>query len=202
MSSGHKVADHGGLGEADLDKVLRDPKIQKALGQRVKLDFSWDVPYLAGYSKDGKTIFIDRHLPKILKIGRKHLWVVPPLVRHERLEKILEDQRAMKYPAAHQLATLYEHRLVRNIFGDPHKYEVALRPYIKADEVERLLRVPKDLDRAPYLAKPIDEALLRRLDYAMNNPVQAGATQTKITTGAASGIHNRKPSPKSSREKI
>lgn len=173
MSSGHKVAGHGGLGEADLDKVLRDPKIQKALGQRLKFDFSWDIPYLAGYSKDGKTIFIDRHLPKILKIGKKHLWVVPPLARHEHLEKTLEDLYGYEYPAAHQLATLYEERLVKNMLGTIKGYESALKPYIKADEVEKLIRAPKNLDLKPYRYQP-DEALNRRIKYAMDNPAPAG----------------------------
>ena len=38
-----------------LDEVVRRVK---------KLDRRHDIPYLAGYSKDGRTIYIDRHMPK------------------------------------------------------------------------------------------------------------------------------------------
>jgi hypothetical protein len=40
-----------------------------AIMRRVKhFDRKHDVPYLAGYSLDGKTIYIDRHMPKSLKV--------------------------------------------------------------------------------------------------------------------------------------
>ena len=41
-----------------LDAILRCVK---------KLDRRHDVPYLAGYSEDGKTIYIDRHMPRSFK---------------------------------------------------------------------------------------------------------------------------------------
>ena len=40
-----------------------------AVARRVKkLDRAHDVPYLAGYSLDGKTIYIDRHMPRAFKL--------------------------------------------------------------------------------------------------------------------------------------
>ena len=37
-----------------------------------KLDRKHDIPYLAGYSQDGKTIYIDRHMPQNFKFrGRR-----------------------------------------------------------------------------------------------------------------------------------
>ena len=45
-----------------LDRAL------DAIVRRVKtLDRKHDVPYLAGYSLDGKTIYIDRHMPASFK---------------------------------------------------------------------------------------------------------------------------------------
>jgi len=36
----------------------------KAIGRRVRVvNQNYDIPYIAGYSKDGRTIFIDRDLP-------------------------------------------------------------------------------------------------------------------------------------------
>jgi hypothetical protein len=44
-----------------LDRAL------DAVVRRVKnLDREHDVPYLAGYSNDGKTIYIDRHMPRTM----------------------------------------------------------------------------------------------------------------------------------------
>ena len=44
-----------------------------AVARRVKnLDRKHDIPYVAGYSKDGKTIYIDRHLPSEMEYkGRR-----------------------------------------------------------------------------------------------------------------------------------
>ena len=39
-----------------------------AVVRRVKnLDRKHDIPYLAGYSKDGKIIYIDRHMPQTFR---------------------------------------------------------------------------------------------------------------------------------------
>ena len=46
------------------DLVLLD--VVKALRRRVRrVSHDYDIPYIAGYSVDGKTIFIDRHLPEL-----------------------------------------------------------------------------------------------------------------------------------------
>jgi hypothetical protein len=51
------------------DLVLLD--VVKALRRRVrKISHDYDVPYIAGYSEDGKTVFIDRHLPRSFRWQR------------------------------------------------------------------------------------------------------------------------------------
>src|SRR5918911_844218 len=50
--------------ERALDAVVR----------RVKnLDREHDIPYLAGYSQDGKTIYIDRHMPRSFRFRGKEI---------------------------------------------------------------------------------------------------------------------------------
>ena len=49
--------------ERALDAVVRRVK---------KLDRKHDIPYLAGYSLDGKIIYIDRHMPEIVQVPRPH----------------------------------------------------------------------------------------------------------------------------------
>jgi hypothetical protein len=48
--------------ERALDAVVRRVR---------KLDRDHDIPYLAGYSQDGKTIYIDRHMTFFRLDGRK-----------------------------------------------------------------------------------------------------------------------------------
>ena len=57
------------------------------------LDRAHDIPYLAGYSRDGKTIYIDRHMPRTMKFhGRDIDRPLPDPA--EEVEKTLIDQWA------------------------------------------------------------------------------------------------------------
>lgn len=57
-----------------------------------KINTDFEIPFLAGYSKDGRTIYIDKRLPKWfrLKDGRT-INIYKYLAWHERFEKLLED---------------------------------------------------------------------------------------------------------------
>jgi len=45
------------------DRVLLDAV--QAIRKRVRvINRDYDIPYIAGYSQDGHTVFIDRHLPR------------------------------------------------------------------------------------------------------------------------------------------
>ena len=50
----------------DIDEAV-PLDVVKALRRRVRrVSHDYDVPYIAGYSVAGNTIFIDRHLPRII----------------------------------------------------------------------------------------------------------------------------------------
>jgi hypothetical protein len=49
------------------DDVLLD--VVKGLRRRVRVNRAYDIPYIAGYSVDGRTVFIDRHLPRTSGAG-------------------------------------------------------------------------------------------------------------------------------------
>ena len=73
------------------DAVLLD--VVKALQRRVRrVSHDYDVPYIAGYSIDGNTIFIDRHLPRTIHWLLKTVRVEPFLLTHEIVEKALLDE--------------------------------------------------------------------------------------------------------------
>ena len=78
MSAGHHQ--HAGNIESnEVEKALNDPKVQALLAQKPTLNKNYDLPYLAGYSNNGQTIYIDRHLPD--------LGYDPFLEVHEHTEK-------------------------------------------------------------------------------------------------------------------
>ena len=45
-------------------ELMMDRALEAVVRQINKLDRNHDIPYLAGYSKNAKTIYIDRHMPK------------------------------------------------------------------------------------------------------------------------------------------
>src|SRR3569832_2146546 len=84
-----------------------------AILRRVRVDRRHDVPYLAGYSKDGKTIYIARHLPEHYTYRGKQVSTSRYLVLHETVEKVLIDELKLHYLHAHHIATQAEEAAVR-----------------------------------------------------------------------------------------
>src|SRR5215211_3626119 len=78
------------------DEVMSD--VVKALRRRVrKVDHSYDIPYVAGYSVDARTVYIDRHLPRSFRSWTKRVYVTPFLLTHEIVEKALLDELGLHY---------------------------------------------------------------------------------------------------------
>ncbi len=48
-----------------ISSLMMDRALDAVVRRVKRLDRKHDIPYLAGYSKDGKIIYIDRHMPKI-----------------------------------------------------------------------------------------------------------------------------------------
>jgi hypothetical protein len=163
MSCGHHPKSEGP--SHLLDSAISDPKVRQKLARGAKVDRQHDVPYTGGISNDGRTVYIDRHLPTSLKIGRLSINPVPYLQVHERTEHALMTVLGMKYQQAHKLATTAEHRRLRHNGIDPAAYEAALKPYIKADDVEKLKKVPANLFMGPYRDEH-DTALEKRMAEA------------------------------------
>jgi hypothetical protein len=143
--------------ERALDAVVRRVK---------KLDREHDIPYLAGYSRDGKTIYIDRHMPKSFRFRGRVIETDRFLILHEEVEKTLIDQLKLHYLHAHQIATRAEQAAVRAAGVNWRDYDRFMQKYVKQLGDERLTRVPADLDEKPYRDEH-DYDLLRRMEAAM-----------------------------------
>jgi hypothetical protein len=149
MSSGHsKVQVLPGIAERLYKKAKADPEFQAYLNRSFKVNYNYPIPYLGGYSEDGKTIYIDR--------GFTLEALDPFLIIHENWEKTAIEVWQLSYWYAHALATYAEHQaVIRRGKETPLAYERRLKPFIHTDEEEEAKdngKEPKDLDQTPYEA--------------------------------------------------
>lgn len=142
--------------EAPLDVVkaaLAPKDVQDGLNLPVKIDRSRNVKEGAGSSEDGKTIFLDKNMPKEitfkavngLEPRRSSFDPAESILVHERVEKSLLDAVNPKtgekysYDEAHPIALAAEHAWIRENIGSPGfvaQYEEQLKGWIKHDEGE------------------------------------------------------------------
>jgi hypothetical protein len=156
MSSGHHHQESPAVSMATMAKILANPAVREKLWRGREEDNNFDIPYIAGYSKDGNTLFFDRHLPEILTLeldGNKREINPREFLRlHETLEKAIIDALGWSYFPAHAAATAYERRGILQKLGPQWwmPYEHTMDGYAKADEHEKIKKVPKNLDMTPY----------------------------------------------------
>jgi hypothetical protein len=133
---------------ARAKKLVSDPKFKARMASinSIPIIKKYDIPYLAGYSVDGKTVYIDRHL--------KTEWKGEDLSKflrlHEITEKTLLDIGGLTYQEAHHIATHYERMAVEKAGLNWNEYTKYLDPFIKKVHHEHLDIVPKNLDLTPY----------------------------------------------------
>jgi len=146
----------------DIDGAVLLDAVQ-AIRRRVKIvNREYDIPYIAGYSLDGDTVFIDRHLPKTFRWITKTVRVEPFLLTHEIVEKALLDELRLHYLHAHQIAVRAERDAVKAAGVSWWAYQRFMKKYEKPIEKEKLVRVAPQLDLTPYRDEK-DFGLLRRL---------------------------------------
>jgi hypothetical protein len=138
---------------------------EAAIRRRIRLDRKHDIPYLAGYSRDGKTIYIDKDLPRSFTTNGKRVGVDRYLVLHEAVEKTLIDQLGLRYQHAHQIALRAEEALVRAAGVSWRDYDKFMQRFIKEAD-DSLEKLPADLDIKPYRDEH-DTQLLRRMQAAI-----------------------------------
>jgi hypothetical protein len=135
--------------------------------KHVRLDRTWDIPYLAGYSVDGKTVYIDRHLPRTYRSHGRTVRVDPFLILHESVEKSLVDHLHIHYQHAHQIALRAERAAVAAAKLSWRPYNQFMLKFIKDAAHEKLRRVPPNLHLKPYWDEK-DTALIRAMQKAIH----------------------------------
>jgi hypothetical protein len=164
----HPTAPHVKIHMPDwyVSGLMMDRALDAICRRVKKFDRKHDIPYLAGYSLDGKTIYIDRHMPPTFKFRGRTINTDRFLILHEEVEKTLIDQLGLHYLHAHQIATRAEQAAVRAAGVNWRDYDRFMQKYVKRIGDERLTKVPKDLDLKPYRDEHDDDVLQRMLKSA------------------------------------
>lgn len=111
---------------------------------------TYDVPYLAGAADKGPKVFIDRRVPRKVKIDDKTVDVAKYLAVHERTEHGLMTARKMPYLDAHKIATKAEKKAVEADGVSWAEYEHVMDGFLAHIEHEHPKRPPPDLYLKPY----------------------------------------------------
>ena len=92
----HPTAPHEKLKlpEWYVSSLMMDRALDAICRRVKKFDRKHDIPYLAGYSLDGKTIYIDRHMPASFKFERGPL---RPSYPQGLLSRVGGNARILRY---------------------------------------------------------------------------------------------------------
>lgn len=177
MSGGHHHGHGFGMTGEALNRVLHDPKVMERLLRPRNLNRKFDMPYVGGYSKDGNTIYLDRHLPEEIELqldGQTRLVrpteFLSDFMGHEPVEWSVMDALGWNYGHAHSgPATGSERRKVLRALGPGWwpVWQKAIGKYVKADEHEKIVSMPKDYDLRPLMFPPVNQALVAQVHKAM-----------------------------------
>jgi hypothetical protein len=146
------------VASSKVHRYLSDPRFKKEFDHDYQIDRSCDVPYVAGYSINGRTVFVDRHFKKMMgKID-----VEPYIFVHEKCEKALIDTFGLKYQDAHHIATHLERMTIARDGINWDRYEKFVINQYKHIGHEKIQKIPHNLDLTPYKDEK-DFKLLRQL---------------------------------------
>ena len=178
----HPTAPHQKLKlpEWYISNLMMDRALDAICRRVKKIDRKHDVPYLAGYSLDGNTIYIDRHMPRTFKYKGRIIKIDRFLLLHEAVEKALIDQLGLHYLHAHQIATRAEEAAVRAAGIDWPEYDSFVQKKVKCIGDERLRKIPNDLDTKPYRDEHDKDLLRRMLDCLEKDQVPHGFRRQQL----------------------
>jgi hypothetical protein len=157
-----------------ISGLMMDRALDAIVRRAKTIDRKHDIPYLAGYSRDGKIIYIDRHMPETMRYGGRNINTDRYLILHEEVEKTLIDQLGLHYLHAHQIASRAEQAAVRAAGIRWHDYDRFMQKYVKHIGDERLTKVPADLDLKPYRDEHDNDLVKRMLECIEKEGAPAG----------------------------
>lgn len=119
---------------------------------KARVNQEYDIPLLAGYSKDGNTLYVDKSMPNgyASRYTGKRVEALHFLLFHEGVEKALIDQWGLSYLPAHAVAQRIEQDAVKAAGVADREYNGFMAKYIKVAREKKEYHVPPNLDLTPY----------------------------------------------------
>jgi hypothetical protein len=125
-----------------LDDWFAEPKFVKAYRRYDRTNQDYHIPYLAGSSKDGRTVYFDHRVPNSTK---------PFIAEHEKVEGVLIRVYGLPYDEAHKYATEAERSMVESTKELNWRiYQARLEMPIKEAAKAPHKNLPPDLLDAAY----------------------------------------------------
>jgi hypothetical protein len=174
-----------------VSNLMMDRALEAILRRVKKLDRAHDIPYLAGYSQDGKTIYIDRHMPPSFEYKGQKIETDRFLILHEEVEKTLIDHLGLHYLHAHQIALRAEQAAVRAAGIEWRDYDRFMQRYVKKFGDERLTKVPANLDTKPYRDEHDTDLLRRMAECTKRGKTPAGIDAPSLRKGIKAILASR-----------
>jgi hypothetical protein len=141
-------------GQREIGTVL-----ERKDASQIRVSTKYDIKYTGGYSLDGKTVYLDEHFPKILKVEGKDISTEESIgLHHELPEKWMSDI-GYEYPHAHEIATGIEKKYVESQGVTWKGYCTEVDKNLRLVYRNKLEKSPPSLDLAPYLYCRDREAL-------------------------------------------
>ena len=118
---------------------------------RMKVDRAHDDPYLAGESQNHRCLYIDKRVPKTMKVKGKSFDLAKYLAIHESTERKHMDA-GMKYQPAHRLALKAERNAVEADGIDWNGYQEQMHALaaVTQREKSKASHPPRDLYKGPF----------------------------------------------------
>lgn len=167
--------------KAQIDISLEKSKFSSAIEhllKKVQVSKEYDIPYLAGYSRNSaREVYIDSGVLPLYRLqdGRT-VDIIPFLILHEAIEKSLMLELPFKekqYERTHQWAQRIEQEAVEasEILWSEYQGQLIKDEFHRIDNM-RIRKTPLDLDYTPYEAysEPEDADLIRRMQRVAELP--------------------------------
>ena len=122
------------------------------INEEVTICRDYEVPGIAGSSVDGKTVFIDKRVPKTLTLkSGKEMHLDHPLAVHELTERAVLHGLGLTYDHAHYIAYAAEKRFVE-LEGDPwEEYDAFFMKLIQECYDWEYTDLPPNYDNYPHI---------------------------------------------------
>lgn len=206
MSSGRN-RDVSNIPKDPDDWLWSDDELKLAddyLDSEIDLNTDHDVPYTAGYSKDGLTVYIDKNVPQYLNIisaeSRTKLISIDiwkTFSFHETVEKSLEaEPYFLPYQLAHQIALRAERAYVQSLGADWNDYnKKTLELVNEVGSRDEYPDCPEDLDLEPYEDEDDDETLGKMRsrdgrDFSAEEDADEGETDAEESGESGTGVED------------